>query len=85
MEHGEADESGEAGESQDGLAVVVEESGPVEYFDDCLEEGIDDRELEQLAYEEDPLLHSDYEDDGKSNFYYLYNCLCSVSIIHYYR
>ena len=49
-----------------GMDVVVEESGPVKYCgDDDLEElGMDDREMEQLAYEGDPLLNSDYEDEG---------------------
>ena len=49
----------------EGDEVVVEESGPVEYCEDELEEGVDDQELEQLAYKDDPLLHSDYEDEGK--------------------
>lgn len=39
----------------------VEESGPVQYD----EEGLDDEEMEGLAYDNDPLLqHSDYEDEG---------------------
>ena len=43
---------------------VVEESGPVEYCDDDEEgEGLDDDEMEELIYEDDPLLaHSDTED-----------------------
>lgn len=43
-------------------SVVVEESGPVEY---CEEEGegLDDEEMDDLIYEDDPLLaHSDNED-----------------------
>ena len=40
---------------------VVEENGPVDY---CLEDGLDDRELEQLAYEGDPLLQTEYDDEG---------------------
>ena len=40
--------------------VVVEESGPIQYD----EEGLDDVEMEELVYEDDPLLHSDYEDEG---------------------
>lgn len=50
---------------------VVEESGPVEYCeeeddDEDEGEGLDDDEMEDLAYEDDPLLaHSDTEDyDG---------------------
>ena len=39
---------------------VVEESGPVEYSDD---EGLDDEEMQELAYEGDPLLPSDYEEE----------------------
>ncbi len=47
------------GVPSDGL---VEESGPVHYD----EEGLDDEEMEGLAYENDPLLQrSDYEDEGK--------------------
>lgn len=42
---------------------VVEETGPVEYFEED-EEGIEDDDMENLAYEGDPLLNSDYE-DGK--------------------
>ncbi len=38
----------------------MEESGPVQYD----EEGLDDGEMEELAYEDDPLLQSDYEDEG---------------------
>ena len=47
----------------DGVSVVVEESGPVQY--DEGDEGLDDEEMEELAYEDDPLLHSDYEDEGE--------------------
>ena len=45
---------------------VVEESGPVEYCEEEEEDGLDDDEIEDLAYEDDPLLaHSDTEDyDG---------------------
>ena len=46
---------------------VVEESGPVDYVDeeeDYDDGGIGDEEMDELAYEGDPLLHSDYE-DGK--------------------
>ena len=46
----------------EGVETVVEESGPVQYDDG--EEGLDDDELEELAYEDDPLLQSDYEDEG---------------------
>lgn len=42
---------------------VVEETGPVEYVEED-EEGIGDDDMENLAYEGDPLLNSDYE-DGK--------------------
>lgn len=60
---------------------VVEESGPVEYVDD--DEGMDDHELEQLAYEGDPLLHSDYEDEGIQHsiilcLYLLYSVLLII-------
>ena len=42
--------------------VVVEETGPVEYCEEE-EEGLDDEEMEDLIYEDDPLLaHSDNED-----------------------
>lgn len=53
--------------------MIVEESGPVEYCEE-LEEGIGDHELEQLAYEGDPLLQSDYEDEGTciSVIFYIY-------------
>ena len=48
------------------MPEVIEESGPVEYCEeDAEEEGLDDDEMDELAYEEDPLLNSDYEDDGK--------------------
>ena len=44
---------------------VIEESGPVKYLEEEVEEGgLDDDEIEGLAYDEDPLLHSDYEDEG---------------------
>lgn len=52
--------------------VLVVESGPVLYSDeegeglneDANEEGLNDDEMKELAYEGDPLLHSDYEDEG---------------------
>lgn len=51
---------------------VVEESGPVAYSEgeeeeeegENEEEGLDDVEMDELVYEGDPLLDSDYE-DGK--------------------
>ena len=44
---------------------VVEECGPVQYEEgEGEDEGLDDEEMEELVYEEDPLLHSDYEDEG---------------------
>ncbi len=46
-------------------AEVVEESGPVAYSEDegeGEEGGLDDEEMDGLAYEGDPLLISDYED-----------------------
>lgn len=60
---------GPAGEPE-----VVEESGPVEYSDDDddeEEEGLDDEEMDELAYEGDPLLDSDFEveKDGELNDY----------------
>ena len=43
--------------------VVVEESGPVDYCQDE-GEGVNDTDLEQLAYDGDPLLLlSDYEEE----------------------
>ncbi len=49
---------------------VVEECGPVQYDEEELEGeegGLDDEEMEGLAYENDPLLqHSDYEDEGEA-------------------
>ena len=50
-----------AGVSGDG-EVVVEESGPVQYYDDE-EEGFDDKDMEELAYEDDPLEHGGYDDE----------------------
>ena len=43
---------------------VIEESGPVEYCEEEEEgEGLEDEDIEELIYEDDPLLaHSDYED-----------------------
>lgn len=42
------------------------ESGPVVYSDEeeegLNEEGLNDDEMKELAYEGDPLLHSDYEE-----------------------
>lgn len=54
-----------------GEPEVIEESGPVQYHeeeaeDEEEEEGLDDEAIEGLAYDEDPLLHSDYEDEGTS-------------------
>ena len=45
--------------------VLVVESGPVVYSDEeegLNEEGLNDDEMKELAYEGDPLLHSDYEE-----------------------
>ena len=46
--------------------MVIEESGPVIYAeeDDEEGEGVGDDDIEDLVYEGDPLLNSDYE-DGK--------------------
>ena len=48
---------------------TVEESGPVEYSDgeEGEEEGggLRDADMDELAYEGDPLLYSDYEEDGR--------------------
>ena len=46
--------------------MLVEESGPVVYNDAEEEEegGLGDADMEKLAYEGDPLLYSDYEDEG---------------------
>ena len=52
---------GEATAAADSNPDVVEESGPVEYSDN--EDGLDDEEMQELAYEGDPLLHSDYEEE----------------------
>ncbi len=43
--------------------VVVEESGPVQYYkeEEEGEEGLGDKEMEELAYDDDPLTHSDYD------------------------
>lgn len=65
-------------EADSGLEVVVEETGPVQYVDD--DEGMDDHEIEQLAYEGDPLLHSDYEDEGTT----LYNVYSSSFIFFFF-
>ena len=45
---------------------IVEESGPVVYSDGEEEEedGLRDADMEELAYEGDPLLYSDCEDEG---------------------
>ena len=52
-----------------GECEVVEESGPVQYCEEEEEmeeeEGYGDEEMDELAYEGDPLLQSDHE-DGKS-------------------
>ena len=67
---------------------VIEESGPVKYLEEEVEEGgLDDDEIEGLAYDEDPLLHSDYEDEGI--YMYLFACtqvhvLCVVCMHVYY-
>jgi len=46
---------------------VIEESGPVQYCEeDAEEEGLDDEDMDELAYEGDPLLNSDYEEEGRS-------------------
>lgn len=46
---------------------VIEESGPVQYCEeDAEEEGLDDEDMDELAYEGDPLLNSDYEEEGMS-------------------
>ena len=45
------------------------------YVDD--DEGMDDHELEQLAYDGDPLLHSDYEDEGIQHSV----CLCLLYLV----
>ena len=44
---------------------VIEESGPVQYCED-VEEGLDDEDMDELAYDGDPLLNSDYEEEGMS-------------------
>ena len=45
---------------------VIEEAGPVEYVNEEEEDyddgGMGDEEMDELVYEGDPLLHSDYED-----------------------
>ena len=53
----EGGEGGEGGEEPE----LVEESGPVQYSE---EDALDDEDIEQLAYDGDPLLHSDCEDEG---------------------
>lgn len=48
--------------------MVIEESGPVVYAEEEDEEGegVGDDDIEDLVYEGDPLLNSDYEDDDFS-------------------
>jgi hypothetical protein len=54
----------ESGSQDSCVPEEVEESGPVEYCDEDDDgEGLDDEEMEELIYEDDPLLaHSDTED-----------------------
>ena len=48
---------------------TVEESGPVVYSDGEDDEGgLRDADMDELAYEGDPLLYSDYEDEGTVHF-----------------
>lgn len=49
-----------------GEPETVEESGPVVYSEgeEEDEEGLGDADMDELAYEGDPLLYSDYEDEG---------------------
>ncbi len=55
---------------------VVEESGPVTYNEGEEEEGgLDDEEMDELAYEGDPLLNSDYEDGKACLLYTLFVCI----------
>ena len=42
---------------------IVEESGPVDYCQDEEEGAMEDAHLEQLAYDGDPLLLSDFEEE----------------------
>ena len=57
-ERAEAEGSGEP--------ETVEESGPVVYSEgeEEDEEGLGDADMDELAYEGDPLLYSDYEEEG---------------------
>ena len=48
---------GDMGEGRE----VVEETGPIQYSDDEDDEGA---EVDDLIYDDDPLLHSDYEGKG---------------------
>ena len=55
--------------TEGGVATVVEESGPVHYYDgeeaeagEEDEEEVEDVPLDDLEYPDDPLNHSDYED-----------------------
>ena len=63
------------------MSEVVEESGPVEYSEGEEEEeeeegGLGDADVDELAYEGDPLLYSDGE-DGKS----IIQCVAGVLTI----
>ena len=50
-----------------GDGELVEESGPVDYCEDEGEGTLDDSDLEQLTYDDDPLLLlSDYEEEGEA-------------------
>ena len=89
---GGGDGGGEEEKGGREVSEVVEESGPVEYSEEEEEEeeekeegGLGDADVDELAYEGDPLLYSDGE-DGKSiiqccwsthNFCLLYLCECA--------
>lgn len=56
---------------------TVEESGPVVYSDGEEDEvGLRDADMDELAYEGDPLLYSDYEDEGTVHFMTIVKMLC---------
>lgn len=56
-------------EEKDLSVETVEESGPVVYSDGEDDEGgLRDADMEELAYEGDPLLYSDYEDEGTVHY-----------------